>query len=584
MGKGGIAALIAGLAALAGAAPASAEYYSLVSTPSGVPPAGPAVENAKPGSSYPSISADGHFVTYASDRADLVPGDTNGRSDVFVRDLTANTTERVSVTSGEAQATGPAGLDSEMYFSPPAISADGRYVAFASNATNLVPGDTNNATDVFVRDRVLGTTERVSVSSGGVQGNGNSYRPATISGDGRYVAFQTQASNLDPTPGSSYFNVVLRDRVAMTTRSVGGGNASAAPTLSAAGNLISFFTYAELLPGDTPNSADVFVRNLVSDAVQRVSQSSAGVVGNAQSTDNRISGDGSVVAFNSIATNLVPGDTNGVRDVFVHTLGTGETERVSVASDETEANKPSPDNFDRAPTLSADGRYIGFLSQATNLFPGAENDVNHLGLYIRDRAAGTTVLASVRGNRAAASSGFGISLSADGRYLAFSTFESFLPSDSGNAESDVYVADLTQRPTGASAPTACPPGTSETVFCGVLPSGRHAAASAAGRVTELIGDFTKDRARGTNGRNRMRGAAGDDRLDGRGGADTISGGKGNDFLIGGGGRDRFNGGPGKDNINASGQRRERIICGPGRDRVTGAKGDRVAKSCEKVSR
>ena len=338
-----------------------------------------------------------------------MPGDTNGRTDVFVRDVLLNTTERVSVSSGEAQATGPAGLDSEMFFSPPAISADGRYIAFVSNATNLVPGDTNNATDVFVRDRLLGTTERASVASTGVQGNGNSYRPVTISGDGRYVAFQTQASNLDPSPGSSSYNVVLRDRVAMTTRTVGGpaGQATAAPTLSAAGNLISFFSYAELLPGDTPNSADVFVRNLGTNAVQRASQSSAGVVGNATSTDNRISGDGSVVAFDSNATNLVPSNTNGVRDMFVHTLGTGETERVSVASDETPGNKPSPDNFDRAPTLSADGRYIGFLSQATNLFPGAENDVNHLGLYIRDRAAGTTVLASVRGNRAAASSGSG---------------------------------------------------------------------------------------------------------------------------------------------------------------------------------
>ena len=569
---------------LAGAAPAPAEYYSLVSTPSGIPGPGPAEENAKPASSYPSISADGHFVTFASNRTDLVPGDSNGRTDVFVRNLSTNTTERVSLTSGGAQATGPAGMDQEMFFSPPAISADGRYVAFVSNATNLVPGDSNGATDVFVRDRLAGTTERASVSNAGIQGNGNSYRPVTISGDGRYVAFQTQATNLDPTPGASSYNVVLRDRVAMTTRAVGGGSASALPTLPANGNLIAFFSYVELVPGDSFNTPDVFVRNLGSNAVQRVSQSSGGVIGNGPSLDNRISGNGSVVAFDSQASNLVAGDTNGVRDVFVKTLASGVTERVSVASDETQGNGPSPDSFDRAPAVSADGRYIGFLSQATNLYPGAENDINHLGLYIRDRTAGTTTLASVRGNRAAASSGFGISLSADGRYLAFSTFESFLPSDSGNAESDVYVADLTQRPSGASAPTACPPGSSETVFCGVLPPGRYASASAAGRVTELIGDFTKDRARGTNGRNRIRGAAGDDRLDGRGGADTISGGKGNDFLIGGGGEDSFNGGPGKDNINASGQRRERIVCGPGRDRVTGAKGDRVAKSCENVSR
>jgi Tol biopolymer transport system component len=586
MGKGSIAALAAATALLAAASPASATYMRLVSTPSGVPGPGPTSEPEKPDSTYPAISADGRYIAFPSERSDLVPGDTNGRTDIFVRDLQTDTTERVSLTSAGAQATSPTGRDDEMFFSPPAISADGRYVAFDSLATDLVPGDTNGAADIFVRDRLMGTTERASVAGAEIQADGHSFPGVSISADGRYVTFQTGATNLDDygPPGSSSYNVVVRDRLAMKTRAVGGGYGSSAPTLSSNGGLVSFFSYTPLQPGDTPFSPDVFVRNLGSSVVQRASQSSAGEVGNGPSYDSRLSGDGSVVAFDSEASNLVPGDTNGVRDMFVHTLATAQTERVSVASDGTEGNGPSPDNFDRAPTLSADGRYVAFLSQATNFDDGAANDPHHVGLYIRDRSAGTTVLASVRGNRAAASSGFGIALSADGRYLAFSTFENFLPSDSGNSESDVYVADLTQRPSGASVATLCPPGTSDNVFCGIVLSPRAARASAAGRLTELVGDFTKDRAVGTNGRDRIRGADGDDHLDGRAGADTIFGGQGDDFLIGSAGKDTFNGGAGRDRINAAGQAGERISCGPGRDRVTGAKGDRVSKSCERVSR
>ena len=579
MGKGALAVLLATFGLLAAASPASAAYMRLVSVPN------PSAPEGSGDSSYPSISGDGRFVAFASNRSDLVVGDTNGRTDVFVRDLQTNTTTRASLTSAGTQATAPPGMDQEMYFSPPAISGDGRYVAFASSASDLVPGDTNGASDVFVRDRLAGTTERVSVAGAGIQANGNSYRPVSISGDGRYVAFQTAASNLDPTPGKSSFNVVVRDRVAMTTRAVGGsaGNASAAPTLSSDGNLISFFTYDPLLPGDSPETPDVFVRNLTTNGVQRVSQSSAGVIGDGPSYDSRISGDGSVVAFDSEASNLVSGDTNGVRDVFVHSLVTGQTERVSIATDGTQGNKPSPDNYDRAPAVSANGRYVAYLSQSTNFDDGAANDPNHLGLYVRDRSAGTTVLATVRGNRAAASSGFGISLSADGRYLAFSSFENYLPSD--HTGGDVYVADLTQRPSGASLPVLCPPGTSDNVFCGLVPSVGGARASAARhRLTELVGDFTKDRVAGTRGRDRIRGAGGNDKLSGRGGADNISGGAGADRLSGGTGKDSFSGGSGDDRIDASGQPGERINCGPGHDVVTGAVGDRVARNCETVRR
>jgi len=197
MGKGSIAALAAATALLAAASPASATYMRLVSTPSGVPGPGPTSEPEKPDSTYPAISADGRYIAFPSERSDLVPGDTNGRTDIFVRDLQTDTTERVSLTSAGAQATSPTGRDDEMFFSPPAISADGRYVAFDSLATDLVPGDTNGAADIFVRDRLMGTTERASVAGAEIQADGHSFPGVSISADGRYVTFQTGATNLD---------------------------------------------------------------------------------------------------------------------------------------------------------------------------------------------------------------------------------------------------------------------------------------------------------------------------------------------------------------------------------------------------
>jgi Tol biopolymer transport system component len=155
-----------------------------------------------------------------------------------------------------------------------AISADGRYVAFHSDASNLVAGDTNNARDIFVRDRQMGTTERVSVHSNGAQGNDWSFDPA-ISDDGRYVAFESRASNL--------------------------------------------------APGYTNGTVDIFVRDRLMGTTERVSVDSNGTQANYDSYSPDISGDGRYVAFQSLASNLVSGDTNGVSDVFVRDRGSTPT-------------------------------------------------------------------------------------------------------------------------------------------------------------------------------------------------------------------------------------------------------------------
>jgi len=214
------------------------------------------------GSSWDAaISRDGSCVAFKSYASNLVPGDTNGRPDVFMRDVVRRLTTRVSVSSAEVPA------DDVSW--GPAISADGRYVAFSSKATNLVPGDSNACSDVFVRDTVLGTTERVSVSSSGAQAD-NLSRDAAISADGRFVCFMSYATNLSTVDADSASDVFVRDRVRgrtwLVSKSLSGraaNDSSEKPTLSDSGLRVAFESEASnLVQGDTNGVSDVFVRDL----------------------------------------------------------------------------------------------------------------------------------------------------------------------------------------------------------------------------------------------------------------------------------------------------------------------------------
>jgi Tol biopolymer transport system component len=333
-------------------------------------------------SSYQSdISADGRYVAFMSFASNLVAGDTNGFYDIFVHDRVTGTTERVSVDSAGAQGNGQS-LN-------PSISADGRYVAFHSDAINLVPGDTNPAGDIFVHDRVTGATERVSVDSAAAQGNGGSYAPS-ISADGRYVAFNSLASNLVPGDTNGAPDVFVHDRATGKTKRVSVGSAGAqgndwsyAPSISGDGRYVAFDSSASnLVPGDTNGSDDVFVHDRLTGTTERVSVDSAGVEGHSYSDSPSISADGRYVAFNSDAITLVLGDTNGVLDVFVHDRVTGATERVSVDSAGAQGNGGS-----YAPSISAHGRYVAFLSTASNLVSGDTN--NNDDVFVHDRSTVT---------------------------------------------------------------------------------------------------------------------------------------------------------------------------------------------------
>jgi Tol biopolymer transport system component len=224
---------------------------------------GPHGRQADGASLAPALSMDGRFAAFKSDATNLVRGDTNGATDVFVRDRAKSTTERVSVGPGGVQGDGNSG--GVFDFDTIAISADGRFVAFVSDATNLVPGDTNFSTDVFVRDRAKGVTERVSVGPGGVQANDVSFFPS-LSADGRFVAFQSGATNL--VPGDTGGGIYVRDRELGTTERVdlgpGGVQANEAgfdPAISADGRFVAFASVADtFVSGDTNDTTDIFVR------------------------------------------------------------------------------------------------------------------------------------------------------------------------------------------------------------------------------------------------------------------------------------------------------------------------------------
>ena len=412
-------------------------------------------------SEIPSISADGRFVAFLSNATNLVPGDTNNSQDIFVRDLLTNIITRVSVNSAGNQGNALSLL--------PSLSGNGRFVAFASNASNLVPGDTNGRADIFVRDLLTNTTTRVSVDSAGIQGNGISEFPS-ISADGRFVAFTSNASNL--------------------------------------------------VPGDTNNSNDTFVRDLLTNTTTRVSVDSAGIQGNDSSRIPSISADGRFVTFASDATNLVPGDTNGRADIFVRDLLTNTTTCVSVDS----AGNPGNDSSLYS-SISADGRFVVFESDAFNLVRGDTN--NSTDIFVRNLSTNTTTRVSVSGagNQGNGES-YSPSISANGQKVAFSSKASNLvPGDTNNG-SDLFIVDLTNTP-------------------GVI-------------------NTSSNNINGTNGNDNLIGTNGSDNISGLDGDDALTGRQGNDILVGGGGSDNLSGGKGFDTLNG-GLGNDNLVGGAGND-------------------
>jgi Tol biopolymer transport system component len=282
-------------------------------------------------STDPSLSADGRYVAFTSYASNLVSGDTAGTWDVFLRDRQSGTTERIDASPAHRR------IDSRA-----TISADGRFVAFSSDAAELVPGDTNGTPDVFVHDRLARATERVSVGNGGWQLDGdNGIYGAAISADGRYVTFISNAPDAVAGDDNGLPDIFVRDRVRGTTERIdlatGGAEANNGvccdQAISADGRYVAFMSFASnLVPADTNDWGDVFVRDRTTGTTERVSVGKAGEANN-QSSVFGLSADGSLVVFQSNASNLVPEDVNEASDIFVRDRALARTELISAAPD-----------------------------------------------------------------------------------------------------------------------------------------------------------------------------------------------------------------------------------------------------------
>ena len=359
---------------------------------------GPGQSQANGGSIIPYLSADGCTVGFKSDATNLIASDNNQRTDVFVRDRRIDLTIRLSGSQTGAEAN-----DGSF---PPAVSGDGQLVAFGSFADNLILGDSNGQPDMFVVDRSVGSINRVDLGVSGSQANGGvPDLPPGLSRDGRFVAFASSASNLVPFPQdlNEASDVFVFDRQAQTT---------------------------ELISRDLIHSS-----------------SPGGSVENGASAP-ALSGDGRFVVFLSSSSQFVLNDTNEDQDVFVWDRQQQTIDRVSVSSDGRQANRDSqPSGY--PPSISDDGRFVAFASDATNLVPGDDNGVTDV--FLRDRLNGTTIRieppsgCSIDGGTASSPSGASDSpsLSSDGRFLVFKSLASNFVSNDTNNHADVFVYDRT---------------------------------------------------------------------------------------------------------------------------------------------
>lgn len=397
-------------------------------------------------SSQPAISADGRYVAFTSKASNLVAGDTNRKTDVFVRDLQLGRTERVSVASDGTQ-----GND---HSNEPAISGNGRFVVFTSEATNLVPeSDDRRGGDwyrgpgiyVYLHDRQTHTTELISIDSNGVPADERAWL-GDVSYDGRYVIFSSHCEHLvQPDYNGNRRDVFYHDRVTGLTRMIDlkpngqnpweGGSFSA---ISADGNRIVFRSLdGGLVAGDTNQDFDIFVYDVAAGTTRRVSVTSSGGQGNDMANRPAISADGLFAAYDTTST-LVSGDSNGRSDIFVHELATGVTTRVSVRSDGAQANNQSTQ-----PWMSGDGRLVVFTSTATNLVAGDSN--RQSDIFLHDRQTGVTSRVSLTAGGGEATGGASTAprLSADGHSVVFmSKAKNLLPGVNPGAASQIYVRVL----------------------------------------------------------------------------------------------------------------------------------------------
>ena len=428
-----------------------------------------------------AVSGNGRFVAFGSGASNLTASDSNGSTeDVLVKDLQTGTIEIASVNTAGNQGTG--------FSSEPSISRDGRYVMFISNSTDLDATCNNGLIQLFVRDRLSGTTTCVSVTTAGAQLAGSgidaSISHAKMSRDGRFVTFTSAATNL-PGAVSGQNNVYLRDLQAGTTEliSIGNGGANAdsysySGEISDGGRYVSFASGAHNLLPTAVSTQHAYVRDRQTGTTEMVDVNGNGDPGDVfSSLHTSIDSSGRYVTFGSFATNLVANDDNGLADEFVRDRQTGTTERVSVASDGTQmGGSNGVSNFD---AISGDGRFVSFDVADTDLVANDNNNKNDI--FVHDRLTGATTLASVATDGTHANDNSGApAFDDDGGIVAYDSAASNLVGTDANNNIDVFMHEndtsvpgdhVSQTVTGGTeVSTGSAPSASDQVETSVIPS------------------------------------------------------------------------------------------------------------------
>ena len=389
----------------------------------------------------PSISADGRFIAFVSTATNLVANDTNQCADVFLRDLQAGTTVRVSETTAH--------IGGNADSSQPVISANGQFVAFTSLAKNLVAGDPNTFEDVFIYNRTTRALELAGARNAGGWPSGASSSPS-ISADGRYVAFQSNARNVAGTDNNAVNDVFLRDRTAKTTELISrtssgsaGSSVSEAPSLSADARYVAFHSFAfNLVANDNNGNYDVFVRDRTAKTTTLASATPGGSSANADSGLPRISADGRYVAFESFASDLVTGSATAVSQIYLRNLAARTNRRVTNFPD----FQPLTGNH-YLEAISGDGRFVAFTTDTAHLPPSAGTPLAIYRPFLFDQHLGTlTALAFSPAGYPAENNTFDTALSPDARFVAFASWGSRLTPADGNGVADVFVLDRTATP------------------------------------------------------------------------------------------------------------------------------------------
>ena len=384
--------------------------------------------------SSPSISGDGRFVAFESTSSNLVAGDTNGASDVFVYDLQTGQVARVSVSSSGAQGNHGSGS--------PRISSNGRFIAYTSSASNLVAGDTNNNGDVFVYDRATGQTTRISVDSSGNQANDSSFAPF-ISADGRFVSYSSIASNLTGGDTNGVSDVFVFDRltsqatrVSVSSTGVQGNSFSYDSSVSADGRFVTFTSGStNLIAGATYGAENVYLYDLQTRTITCVSTTPNGLPGNSNSHEAEVSADGRFVVYSSDASNLLGENTRGWGNIYLYDRVLSQTRILS-----RNVSFPAIYGAASAPTFSADGRYVTFSAIFPSLVAGPTNESKQVYRYDRQTNEISRVSKSVTGAPPEGDCESS-AVSADGRMVVYSsTARNLVPGDT-NPGSDIFVDD-----------------------------------------------------------------------------------------------------------------------------------------------